>query len=231
MRSSIVFGGSSILAIAVLGAASGCPTGGEGQECDPLASENQCPPGDDFAQFCSAPDGNVCVNVCEGANILGGDSCERDGNCDSPLTCDNDRVAVSSCECVLACPSVGADPGSVQAGGACSQTVDCAEGLTCDNEMVGVSSCTCMGETSGCDAIFGGVSGYIACAETANSCRFYAVLNESNCTALCAEFEATCLDSFPDLDNDCRVNEEQQQQDPGECGDVVGDRICVCSKP
>lgn len=147
MRSSIVFRSLSVLTIMVLGVASGCT--GEGAECDPLDSENTCPQGDGFAQLCSIPDGTRCVNVCEGAQSLPGDTCERDANCASPLTCDNDRLAVSSCECVLACPSVGAAPDSVQAGGACSETADCAQDLTCDNEMVGISSCTCMAGTGG----------------------------------------------------------------------------------
>jgi hypothetical protein len=217
MRSSIVFGGLSILTIVVLGAASGCPTGGEGQECDPLASENQCPPGDGFAQFCSAPDGNVCVNVCEGANILGGDSCEFDSNCDSPLTCDNDRVAVSSCKCVLACPSVGADPGSVQAGGACSQTTDCAQDLTCDNEMVGVSSCTCMVETGGMGDLGDSCQSTADCDPNASSLGAYC----------CTENAATCGDNLGECVEDCStfssggqvgVSEGELCENNNECG-------------
>ena len=143
MRSSIVFGALSVLTIVGLGVGSGCSSGGA---CDPLDLENPCPAGNGFARFCSVPDLNTCVNVCQGANLLGGDSCEFDLNCDADLglTCDNDRVAVSTCECVLACPSVGAAEGSVQAGGSCSQSVDCAADLACDNEQVGISSCTCV---------------------------------------------------------------------------------------
>lgn len=64
--------------------------------CDPLEG---CPPGDGFAQICSLPDGNICVNVCQGATALP-EGCELDEDCDAPLTCDNDDVGDSSCECV-----------------------------------------------------------------------------------------------------------------------------------
>jgi len=63
--------------------------------CDPIEG---CPPGDGFAQFCSLADGNVCVNVCQGADALP-DGCALDEDCEAPLTCDNDQVSTSTCEC------------------------------------------------------------------------------------------------------------------------------------
>ena len=63
--------------------------------CDPIEG---CPPGDGFAQFCSLADGNVCVNVCQGADALP-DGCAVDEDCEAPLTCDNDEVSTSTCEC------------------------------------------------------------------------------------------------------------------------------------
>jgi len=71
--------------------------GHEGGECDPNDVQNPCPRGDGFAQFCSIPDGNTCVNVCQDAVFTGG--CETDMDCTSPLTCDNDKVIGSTCTC------------------------------------------------------------------------------------------------------------------------------------
>ena len=126
----------------------GCTDSGSGSgtdQCSPT-DPTSCPPRDGFAQFCSALDFATCINVCSQASLVGG--CDVDSDCASPLTCDNDRVGVSSCECVLACPEVDVRVGSVPEGGACSVTADCLEGLSCDNERVGLSSCTCQ-DTNG----------------------------------------------------------------------------------
>lgn len=237
MRSSIVFRHLSVFAIVVLGVAPGCAD--EGAECDPLALENPCPPGDGFAQFCSAPDGNRCVNVCEGASILPGDSCEFDSNtthpgkgCDSPLTCDNDRVAVSTCTCVLACPDVGASEGSVQAGGACSQTKDCAQNLTCDNEMVGISSCTCMAGTGGTGGT-GGSGGTRGVFERCQESTMVYCNNGYNCKdtwaveddifeQLYGQSLQACLDT-----GSCPTTEEEECPDiPGNCS-VTTATTCI----
>ena len=145
------------VALLATGLASCSDSGAGAGECSPT-DPTSCPPGNGFAQFCSALAHNVCINVCSHASLVGG--CEVDSNCASPLTCDNDRVGASSCECVLACPEVDARPGSVPDGGSCSVTADCVEGLSCDNERVGLSSCTCQGPNGGggdeqCDPCIG----------------------------------------------------------------------------
>lgn len=75
-----------------------------------------------------------------------------------------------------------------------------------------------------CDSIFGDAEGYILCDETDITCKFYVVLNDSSCTQLCSTFGTTCVNAIQD-------NDGCEEIGPGLCDDVVGDRICVCSKP
>ncbi len=76
-----------------------------------------------------------------------------------------------------------------------------------------------------CDELFGNALGYQFCADTGPGCKFFAVLNESSCTALCASFSTSCMGSISDLNDGCAEGEI------GNCTDTVGDRICICAKP
>ena len=201
----------------VLGVAPGCTAGGVGGgKCDPLDSQNPCPRGDGFAQFCSVLDDNRCINVCRGADILGDDSCATDEQCASPLTCDNDRVAVSSCKCVLACPSVGATRDSVQAGDACSETKDCAQDLICDNEMVGISSYTCVAGT-------GGTGPFAACSGVSAGDRSFTApcRNDDDCATENCCFVGKQAPGCQDPSNACSCRRSCLEDAGGECSAVT----------
>ncbi|MEM7138750.1 MAG: hypothetical protein AAF500_19390 [Myxococcota bacterium] len=111
--------------------------------CDPM-DPSSCPEQDGFASFCSLADGNVCVNVCQGADALVG-GCETDDDCPEPTTCENDSPG-ASCECAMACPEIVVPAGSVSESGMCDSDDDCGSGLMCDNEDSLQASCTCVSD-------------------------------------------------------------------------------------
>ncbi|MEM7135781.1 MAG: hypothetical protein AAF500_04335 [Myxococcota bacterium] len=63
------------------------------------------------------------------------------------------------------------------------------------------------------------------CSQTESSCTFYTLLNDiDSCSIRCADGGGTCLAFIGDTDNTCVPGER------GSCDDVVGDRICECTK-
>ncbi|MEM7436921.1 MAG: hypothetical protein AAF436_17335 [Myxococcota bacterium] len=77
-----------------------------------------------------------------------------------------------------------------------------------------------------CNTAYGASPGYALCSQTESSCTFYTLLNDiDSCNSRCAAGGGSCLASIGDTDNTCVPGE------PGSCNDVVGDRICECTKP
>ena len=77
-----------------------------------------------------------------------------------------------------------------------------------------------------CNIAFGSNPGYVLCEETPISCTFYTLLNDvDSCTTSCESAGATCLRSLRDTDDTCIPGE------PGACDEIVGDRLCECTKP
>lgn len=110
-------------------AAVGCSGGGSPATivipCDPM-DPSSCPQDEGFAQICSLADGNVCVNVCQGATALPG-GCEVDTDCSDGFDCDNDKLGgESTCQCVC-------DP-AFEVGGTAEAPIIWEEKYTCVDE-------------------------------------------------------------------------------------------------
>ena len=124
-----------------------------------------------------------------------------------------------------------ANPGSTFAGWSGCSTVDgneCVLSFSSDPADVtfNVTASFDLDPSNECNMAFGTSAGYFLCAETATSCTFYALLNEvDSCTTRCAALQSTCLASIRDTDD------TRTQGELGTCDDIVGDRLCECSKP
>ena len=77
-----------------------------------------------------------------------------------------------------------------------------------------------------CNMTFGTSDGYLLCSEDETSCTFYTRLNDiDSCGTRCASFGTECLASVRDQEDTCTPGEV------GTCDDIIGDRLCTCSKP
>lgn len=77
-----------------------------------------------------------------------------------------------------------------------------------------------------CNMTYGSNPGYVLCSQTPTSCTFYTLLNDvDSCNTRCESAGGTCLSSMPDTNDTCVPG------GPGTCDEIVGDRLCECSKP